>query len=164
MSIYHNHPAIDKSGLDRSLEPGSSMVSHQTGCGTDGLCRQAIPDCICIWNLLGPRCSSLVACAGRNKLANVTEVTHLRRQKALRSLTVLGNPMCDATGCHAFVIAQLRRLQFLDNQRLTAADVTKAIELHQVNLPSVSDNRMQMLKQLVLSTQQRRVLPTAAAL
>ncbi len=73
--------------------------------------------------------------AGRNQLVNVREVAHLRRQMALRSLTVLGNPMCDATSSRTFVIAQLRRLQFLDNQRLTPAHITKAIELHQARLP-----------------------------
>lgn len=48
------------------------------------------------------------------------------------SLTLAGNPICTAASYRGLVLAQLRRLQFLDHARVTPSELRTALELHQV--------------------------------
>lgn len=67
---------------------------------------------------------------GRNKIADLNEVPHLYKLKALRVLTLIGNPISGKEIFRLTVLAYLQGLHFLDYTRVTANEVTDAKERH----------------------------------
>lgn len=54
------------------------------------------------------------------------QLSYLRRFRRLRLLVVEGNPFCDDPDTHAFILAHLPKLRFLDYRLVVKANVEKA--------------------------------------
>jgi hypothetical protein len=74
---------------------------------------------------------------GRNKIADLQELSHLYKLKALRVLTLIDNPIHEKDIFKLTVLAYLPGLHFLDYARVTASDITDAKERHSDSLTAL---------------------------
>lgn len=71
---------------------------------------------------------------GRNKISKLENLLYLRQFKALRLVTLEGNPVCKDPEYRMFVLAYLDRLKYLDYALVDAGEVISAREQFQDEL------------------------------
>ena len=71
---------------------------------------------------------------GNNKLSDRKDILYLRKLKALRTLSIKGNPFCHTEEWRNFTVALLPNLSYLEISSISPDEREKAIGKFQVNM------------------------------
>jgi len=79
---------------------------------------------------------------GNNKLENLEELLYLRRFQNLNTLNVHGNPLCNQSEYHNYIVAHLPNLVYLDYRLVDNAKREDAIETYKDSIDELVHDEM----------------------